>query len=441
MEADQVVHGLTSRIFPGGELERAQAVPGFRTLAASAILCPCIPMNSTNAFETKILPSLDRRSFLRQSAVALAAAPLFGRAADAVSLPGKIRVGVIGCGSVSRMYFPHLAACSFVELVAACDIRPERAKGAAEKFRIPNHYSHIDSMLSGVPFDLFVNLTDMQEHERLNRQAIEAGKHIWSEKPIANSLAAGQELLALSRKKGLRLWGAPTVVQSPQFAFMAKTLHAGVLGRVASAHASYGHLGPDWAGFFYTEGGGSLPDLGVYNLTFLTGLLGPARSVAAMTSIVTPRRNIRGKGEMTVAEEDNAMVLLDHGSGVLSHIECGFNYFNPEDHAYTGQDHHTLGVTGRQGVMKLAGYDWGPHGVDLATAQESKFKRHADAKHDYVWEGGASLCAECLATGKEPLFTPEHALHVVEIITAARESQVAGRHVKLTSGFKWPVVQ
>jgi hypothetical protein len=73
--------------------------------------------------------------------------------------------------------------------------------------------------------------------------------------------------------------------------------------------------------------------------------------------------------------------------------------------------------------MKLAGYDWGPHAVDLSTAQEPAFKRHADAKHDYVWENGASLCAECLATGKEPLFTPEHALHVVEIITAARESQ------------------
>ena len=383
---------------------------------------------------------LNRRAFLRQSAVALTAAPLLARAAATPSGSRKIRVGVIGCGSVSRIYFPNLSACPFVELVGACDIIPERAKVAAEKFRIPNHYPNIASLLGGAPFELLVNLTDMQEHEHLNRQAIEAGKHVWSEKPIANSLAAGQELLALSRGKGLRLWGAPTVVQSPQFAFMAQTLAAGTLGRVASAHASYGHLGPDWAAFFYTQGGGSLPDLGVYNLTFLTGLLGPARSVTAMTSIVTPKRSIQGKGEMTVTEEDNAMVLLDHGHGVLSHIECGFNYFNPNDHAYAGQDHHTLSVTGRKGLMKLAGYDWGPHAVDLSTAQEPAFKRHADAKHDYVWENGASLCAECLATGKEPLFTPEHALHVVEIIVAARESQVAGKHVKLTSTFKWPVV-
>ena len=387
--------------------------------------------------------SISRRRFL-QNSVVMSAAMAVGTqtvAATQSAPPAKkIKVGVIGCGSVSRMYFPHLAACPYVELVSTCDKIPERARVAAEKFHIGHHYPHIEQMLAGVPFDLLVNLTDMQEHEHLNRQAIEAGKHVWSEKPIANSLAAGQELLAQASKKGLRLWGAPTVVQSPQFAFMAQTLAAGKLGRLAAAHASYGHLGPDWAEFFYTKGGGSLPDLGVYNLTFLTGLLGPARSVAAMTSIVTPQRNIQDKGEITVTEEDNAMVLLDHGQGVLSHIECGFNYFNPHDHAYAEQDHHTLSITGRNGVMKLAGYDWGPHAVDLSTAQEPEYQRCADTPHDYVWQCGASLVAECLATGKEPLFTPEHALHVVEIITAARESQQTGRHIPLQSTFKWPMV-
>jgi predicted dehydrogenase len=295
-------------------------------------------------------------------------------------------------------------------------------------------------MLSGVPFDLFVNLTDMQEHEQLNRRAIAAGKHIWSEKPLANSLAAGQELLAQAQAKGLRLWGAPTVVQSPQFAFMARTLAAGKLGRLAGAQASYGHLGPDWAEFFYTKGGGSLPDLGVYNLTFLTGLLGPARSVAAMTSIVTHQRRIQNKGDITVTAEDNALVLLDHGQGVLSHVASSFNFFNPHDHAYAEQDHHTLTVTGRNGVMHLAGYDWGPHAVDLSTAEAPEYQRFADAPHNYVWQCGASVVAECLATGREPLFTPEHALHVVEIMTAARESQQTGRHIPLQSTFQWPVV-
>src|SRR5206468_3268974 len=142
----------------------------------------------------------------------------------------------------------------------------------------------------------------------------------------------GRELLALSKKKGVRLWGAPTPVNSPQFAFMARTLAAGKLGRVAAGHADYGHTGPNWSSFFYEKGGGSMPDLMVYNLTTLTGLLGPAKSVVAMTSIVTPTRIIDRKGEITVAAEDNAMLLLDHGQGVISHVQSGFNYFNPHGH-------------------------------------------------------------------------------------------------------------
>ena len=172
----------------------------------------------------------------------------------------------------------------------------------------------------------------MQEHEHLNREAIAAGKHVWSEKPIANTHAAGIELLEAAKKKGVRVWGAPVVVTSPQFAYMAKTLNSGALGRVAAAHADYGHQGPTWSSFFYEKGGGSMPDLGVYNITSLTGLLGPARSVVAMVSIVTPTRQIDNKGEIKVTEEDNAMLVLDHGNGVLSHVQCGFNYFNPNGH-------------------------------------------------------------------------------------------------------------
>src|SRR5262249_55981368 len=149
-------------------------------------------------------------------------------------------------------------------------------------------------------------------------------KHVWSEKPLANSLTAGQALIAAAKKKGVKLWGAPAMVVSAQFAFMAKTLAAGKLGRIAAAHAEYGHTGPDWAAFFYEKGGGSFPDLAVYNLTTLTGLLGPAKEVVAMTSIITPTRKIHGKGQIKVTAEDNAMVLMDHGKGVISHVQSGF---------------------------------------------------------------------------------------------------------------------
>ena len=352
----------------------------------------------------------------------------------------RIRVGVIGCGSVSNCYLPQLRDCRYVELVSVCDIIPRRATGQAKRFGIPNRYPHIDKMLAGVPFDLLVNLTDMQAHEHLNRRAVEAGRHVWSEKPIANSLAAGQAVLATARKKGVRIWAAPTVVQSPQFAFMARTLASGSLGRVAAAHADYGHTGPGWSSFFYEAGGGSLPDLGVYNLTTLTGLLGPAKAVVAMTSVVTPTRNIPGKGRTKVTAEDNAMVVLDHGNGVLSHTQCGFNFFNPHGHDGSQEERHTISIVGAKGAMGLVGYDWEPRGVDLATDKAPAFKRHATNSSGYAWPLGACLVAECLATGREPLLTPEHSLHVLEIICAARESQNTGRRVELRSTFTWPIV-
>jgi len=382
---------------------------------------------------------VNRREFARATLLAgaaVASGVLPARAAE----PTRIRIGVIGCGSVSGSYLPVLTKCPYVEVVSLCDIRPERARKRAQEFNVAHHYPHIDKMLAGEPFDFLINLTDMQEHEHLNRQGLNAGKHVWSEKPIANSLAAGQKLLRTAREKKLRLWGAPITVQSPQFAFMAQTLAKGALGRVAAAHADYGHEGPNWSSFFYEVGGGSMPDLMVYNLTSLTGLLGPAKHASAMLSIVTPERDITDKGKIKVTEEDNAMLLLDHGKGVISHVQSGFNYFNPHGHDGSGEQRHTISIVGSGGFMGLVGYDWAPQGVDLATHQQPKLERHVTDAKGYVWQQGAALAAECLATGKELLVTPEQALHVLEIITAARESQKSGRRIKLTSTFKWPIV-
>jgi predicted dehydrogenase len=247
-------------------------------------------------------------------------------------------------------------------------------------------------------------------------------------------------LLRLAHQKQIRLWGAPITVESPQFAFMARALAAGQLGRVAAAHAHYGHEGPTWSAFFYEKLGGSMPDLAVYNLTSLTGLLGPAKQVTAMLSVVTPERTVEDKGRIQVTEEDNAMVLMDHGNGVISHVQSGFNYFNPYGHDGSGEKRHTISLVGSKGFMGLVGYDWAPIGVDLATESKPELQRHATDAEGYVWQLGAALAAESLVTGKDLLVTPEHALHVLEIITAARESSATGRRVPLTSTFRWPVI-
>jgi predicted dehydrogenase len=381
---------------------------------------------------------ITRRQFTKSTL--LAGAAVASANVFSAEPPRRIRTAVIGCGSVSGQYLPVLTKSPYVEVVSVCDIKPERAKKRAEQFKVPNWYPHIDKLLAGEPFDFMVTLTDMQEHEHLNRQALEAGKHVWSEKPIANSLAAGQKLLELAKKKNVRLWGAPITVQSPQFAFMAKTVNSGKLGRIAAAHADYGHEGPGWSAFFYEKGGGSMPDLAVYNITSLTGLLGPAKSVTAMLSIVTPERTVEDKGRIKVTEEDNAMVLMDHGKGIISHVQSGFNFFNPHGHEGRNETRHTISIVGSRGYVGMVGYDWEPLGVDIATKDSPKIERLATDPEGYRWQIGAALAAECLVTGKELLVTPEHALHVLEIITAARESQSSGKRIALKSTFKWPVV-
>ncbi len=128
-------------------------------------------------------------------------------------------------------------------------------KAGGKEFNIANTYPHIDKMLAGVPFDMMVTTTDMQVHGELNKKALLAGRHVWSEKPMANTYAEGKALLDLAKSKKLRIWGAPAVVNSPQFAFMSKTIQEGKLGRIASGHGQYGHTGPTWSAFFYEKGG------------------------------------------------------------------------------------------------------------------------------------------------------------------------------------------
>ena len=386
---------------------------------------------------------ISRKKFLYQAGILGAAtvASMVGQARGLMQDVKKIRVGIIGCGSVSGVYLPHLSKSPYVQLISACDIIPERAKNASVKYKIPNFYPSIERMLAGPPFDLLVNTTDMQEHGRLNKIALLDGKHVWSEKPMANTYKEGKELVDLANEKGIRIWGAPAVVNSPQFAFMARAINEGRLGKVAAAHAHYGHLGPHWSAFFYEKNGGSMPDLAVYNMASLTGLLGPAKSVVAMLNIITPTRKVDNRPQpIEVEAEDNSMVLMEHVSGALSHVQSGFNYFDPYGHEGTGQDKPTISIWGTEGNMHLIGYDWAPFGVDMATREnDQKTIRYATDTGDYVWQEGASVIAESLVKDTEPLIQTEHSLHVLEIIEAARKSQKEGRRIALASTFEWPI--
>jgi predicted dehydrogenase len=386
--------------------------------------------------------NFSRKKFLQYTASAGAAVLLSSLESFAINTDDKkLRVAVIGCGSVSNRYLPQLLSSKLIQVVSLCDIKPNRAKEQNEKYKVgATTYGNIDEMLAGVPFDMMVTLTDMQIHGELNKKALLAGKHVWSEKPMANTYAEGKALLDLAKSKKLRLWGAPAVVNSPQFEFMSKQIQSGKLGRVASAHGQYGHTGPTWSSFFYEKGGGSMPDLGVYNMATLTGLLGPAKSVMAMTSIVNPERNIDEKGKVKVVAEDNAHVLLEHDKGVISHIMCGFNYFDPHGHEAGTQSLHSIQIYGDYGNMRLVGYDWETNGVWLDTHWDKPAELMATDKGGYEWQEGARVTGESIINKTEPRINVEHALHVLEIIEAARKSSATGKKIKLQSKFKFPMV-
>ena len=385
--------------------------------------------------------SLTRAAFLQKTSLASAALLLSNLELFAAAEEKIIKVAIIGCGSVSNRYIVHLQSSPLVKIVSLCDIKQYKAEAQNKKYNIgASTYNNINALLKGNAFDLMLTLTDMQMHGALNKIALQAGKHVWSEKPLANTYAEGKALVDYAKLKGVRIWGAPAVVTSPQFEFMSKTIQEGKLGKLASAHGQYGHTGPTWSSFFYEPLGGSMPDLGVYNMATLTGLLGPAKSVMAMTSIVNKEREIDEKGIVKVNEEDNAHILLEHDNGVISHIMCGFNYFDPFGHEAKNQTLHSIQIFGDKGNMRLIGYDWEPKSVVLDNSWTEAPQVVQTDDGGYQWQEGATHIAGALSKNIEPRINVLHSLHVLEIIEAARKSSKEGIKVKLVSSFPFPMV-
>ncbi|MCC7377222.1 MAG: Gfo/Idh/MocA family oxidoreductase [Verrucomicrobiales bacterium] len=388
---------------------------------------------------------MHRRDFLKETVAVTTALGLSHRVFAAEDSEPRIpdgkrlKVGLIGCGNVSGSYLPHITKQPFIEVVAVCDIIPSRAENRAKQFKVPNVYPNIDEMLRGVPFDLLVNTTSMPSHFPVNEKALNAKRHVWSEKPMALTLKDARHLLDLAKRNGVHIWPAPTCVTSPQFKFMAETIASGRIGKATVGRGTYGHGGVSWSGWFYEKGGGSLYDLGVYNVTTLTGLLGPAKAVVGMTTIVNPTRKVEDRGEVKVTADENTMLIMDHGNGVLSHVQTGFVQF--DNYRLPGRERqlYTVDIIGTKGAMHMQGWDWGPAGVDLAHEGENVLETQVKEPGRYNWVGGATYVAECLLTNKTSLITPEHGLHVLEVMNACHESQRTGRRVAIETSFRWPL--
>lgn len=207
----------------------------------------------------------------------------------------RTRVGIIGCGNISGIYLQNLTKTfRNIELVACADMVQERAEAKAAEHGIAA--MTVDALLADPTISIIVNLTIPKAHAAVTLQALEAGKHVYLEKPFAITREDGQAMLAKAREKGLRIGCAPDTFLGGGIQTVRKLLDDGWIGRPTGATAfmtCHGHESwhPD-PEFYYEVGGGPMFDMGPYYLTALVNLLGPVKSVAGHADVTFPTRTI-----------------------------------------------------------------------------------------------------------------------------------------------------
>jgi len=345
------------------------------------------------------------------------------------SLKSKpVRIGIIGCGSVLSAYMKlleRLQAKGQAEIVAACGRRNQRR--IAKQLGIANFTTDADEIIERRNVELVLVLTSMLAHGPLTRAALKAGKHVLVEKPMSVDLEEARELAELARRSRRHLFCAPFTVLSPTFQTMGCRIRRGDIGKVVSARGRYGWAGPSWGSWFYRPGGGALFDLGVYSITTLTGLLGPAKRVTAMTGIAIPERVVNGK-TMRAQAEDNAHVLIDFGESAFGVVTTGFTlqqYRSPAIELY-----------GTKGTLQMLGDDWDPDGYELWQNNMGSWQLFKETDPDWPWTDGLRHAVECIRGKARPVVTPEHAFHVLEIMIKAQASGRDGQARAIESTFE-----
>jgi predicted dehydrogenase len=342
-------------------------------------------------------------------------------------------IGVIGCGSVFNAYLSIIEKLDYhdqARIVMACDQRPEMGAKLAQDHGITDFTTDYRSLVENPAVDIVLILTSMLEHAAITRFALQAGKHVLVEKPFATDLQDGAELVELAAHSQGYLVAAPHVILSPTFQVIGRHIQAGDIGKPLSARARYGWSGPWWSKWFYQSGGGAIFDLAPYNLTSLTGLMGPARRVMAMTGIAIPERLIEGEN-IPVQVEDNAHILIDFGEAVFAAVMTGF----------TLQQYRTpaIEIYGRDGAVQMLGDDWNPNGYELWQNRVGAWQVFKETDPNWSWCDGLNHLVNCIHLNTPPFITPEHAYHVLEIMVKAQESGRDGQTKSIISTFSPPV--
>jgi len=343
---------------------------------------------------------------------------------------GPLRVAVVGYGYWGPNLTRNVIERPELELAALCERDPARA--AAFEQRVPGVpvVSDLDRVLEDPTVDAVIVATPPRTHYPLVKESLEAGKHVLVEKPLATSLEEGFELVELSRHSRGLLVCAPHILLSPTFRAMHACARSGRIGDLLSARARYGWAGPWWNEWFYERGGGSLFDLGVYNVTTLCALFGSARRVTAMVGTAIAEREVNGR-TMTVEADDNAHVLLDFGNARFGVVTTGFTmqkYRSPAVEIY-----------GSEGTMQMLGDDWAPDGWELWRNEDAVWQVHPETDPHWQWTDGLRHLVDCIESGTPTTTRPEHALHALEIMLAAQAAGADGRARQIETIFPEPV--
>ncbi len=213
----------------------------------------------------------------------------------------RLRVGIIGVGKISEIYLDNLTTMfrDRVEVVGCADVIADRAAETAQAYGLPRAYGSVDELLGDPEVDLVLNLTIPAAHYGVSRAAVEAGKHVYAEKPLTVATEDARDLLAAAGKAGVRVGCAPDTFLGGGLQTCRKLIDDGVIGRPVAAVAFMASHGPeDWhpnPEFFYKAGGGPMFDMGPYYLTALISLIGPIARVSGSARISFPERKIESE--------------------------------------------------------------------------------------------------------------------------------------------------
>ena len=358
------------------------------------------------------------------------------------------KVAVIGCGSfANNQYFPYIRKEANADIVAAVDTVVERAKQACEKFDIPAYYSSVYELIEKCDFDIAIDAASIQAHHEINMAILGAGKHLISQKPAAPTVELLTEQMELAKKNRVKFICVPIHPMRYDINTAKKWIQDGVIGNAYFLKTIYAHGGPEYfqyrsadPSWFFEPGAGALVDMGVHALQVATTIFGPAKRIACMGKVTTPSRTVRSgtyDGMIIKADKipDQYIITLDFGGNKMALIDTGF--------AEKEKKTPYLEIFGEKGTISFSElYLENPIPEVYMDVPEKGIRGWMKPMEN------ASPCRkiqsqccclvdmiEALEENREPILSPEHARHILEIMCKIPRAMEEGRTIELETAF------